>query len=236
MNLESIDWREVESSLWQYGYAKSAAPVLTRGECEELREIYGQPARFRSRVQMERFRFGEGDYQYFANPLPAIAEELRRVSYSHLAPTANRWMEALGFEDRYPAELDDFLTRCHAAGQTKPTPLMLHYEQGGYNCLHQDLYGAVVFPFQMVCFLSEPETDYTGGDFLLMEQRPRAQSVGDSIRAARGEVVIFTTRYRPVKGSRGFYRANVKHGVARLRTGTRYTLGIIFHDAAPTSQ
>lgn len=231
MNLESIDWREVESSLWHYGYAKSAAAVLTRDECEELRGVYGQPARFRSRVQMERFRFGEGDYQYFANPLPEIVEELRRVSYSRLAPIASRWMDALGFEDRYPAELDAFLARCHAAGQTKPTPLMLHYEQGGYNCLHQDLYGAVVFPFQIVCFLSEPEKDYTGGDFLLVEQRPRAQSVGDSIRAARGEVVIFTTRYRPVKGSRGFYRANVKHGVARLRTGTRYTLGIIFHDA-----
>jgi uncharacterized protein len=160
---------------------------------------------FRSRIEMARYRFGVGDYQYFDYPLPEIVRELRERSYAPLAAIANRWMEALGDETRFPAGLSEFTADCQAAGQTKATPLLLHYEAGGYNCLHQDLYGDRAFPLQLVCFLSEPEGDYTGGDFLLVEQRPRAQSIGHAIHARRGEAVIFTTRHRPVKGSRGFY-------------------------------
>ena len=157
--------------------------------------------------------------------------ELRERSYAPLAAIANRWMEALGIETRFPAGMPEFTAQCQAAGQHKATPLLLHYEAGGYNCLHQDLYGDLAFPLQLVCFLSEPEADYTGGDFLLVEQRPRAQSIGHAIRARRGEAVVFTTRYRPVKGARGFYRANIKHGVSPILSGRRYTLGIIYHDA-----
>jgi hypothetical protein len=157
--------------------------------------------------------------------------ELRERSYPPLAAIANRWMEALGDQTQYPAGLSEFTAECQAAGQTKATPLLLHYEASGYNCLHRDLYGDLAFPLQLVCFLSVPEEDYTGGDFLLVEQRPRAQSIGHAIHARRGEAVVFTTRYRPVKGARGFYRTNIKHGVSPLLSGTRYTLGIVYHDA-----
>ena len=180
---------------------------------------------------MARFRFGVGDYHYFADPLPPLVNELRRHAYPHLAPIANRWMEALGLPERYPKQLAEFLKRCRQAGQKKPTPLLLHYETGGYNCLHQDLYGELAFPFQMVCFLSEPGRDYRGGEFLLVEQRPRAQSIGRAISARQGEILLFTTRYKPVEGARGYYRANIRHGVSPLGAGKRYTLGIIFHDA-----
>jgi hypothetical protein len=180
---------------------------------------------------MERFRFGVGDYHYFANPLPPLVCELREHTYPHLAPIANRWYGALGLSDRFPPRLDSFLARCHKVGQKKPTPLLLHYQAGGYNCLHQDLYGELAFPFQMVCFLNEPGRDYQGGEFLLVEQRPRAQSIGRAIVGRQGEILIFTTRYRPVEGARGYYRAAVKHGVSPLALGTRYTLGVIFHDA-----
>ena len=160
-----------------------------------------------------------------------MVEELRGSAYPPLSAIANRWMEALGSGERFPATLPELLRRCRDRGQTKATPLLLHYEAGGYNCLHQDLYGDVAFPLQVVCFLSRPGRDFTGGEFLLVEQRPRAQSVGQVISASQGEAVIFTTRYRPVKGARGYYRANVRHGVSRLLSGTRYTLGVIFHDA-----
>lgn len=228
--LANVNGAEMEASLWQFGYA-SLGTVLTPEECANLIGMYADEGLFRSRIDMARYRFGVGDYQYFANPLPAIVEEIRPEAYRWLAPVANRWMEAFGAETRYPQELRDFQEICHAAGQTKPTPLLLHYEPGGYNCLHQDLYGDIAFPIQMVCFLNEPERDYTGGEFMLVEQRPRAQSAGQVVRARQGEAVVFTTRYRPVKGSRGYYRANVKHGVSRVRSGVRYTLGIIFHDA-----
>jgi uncharacterized protein len=229
--IERLPWSRLESSLWLRGYAKTEEPVLTVAECTSLRQMYSQPNRFRSRVEMERYRFGVGDYQYFDDPLPEVVQELRTHLYPFLAPIANRWTEALGLPGRFPSRLTELAALCRQSGQTKPTPLLLHYEAGGYNCLHQDIYGELVFPFQALFFLSEPDRDYTGGEFLLVEQRPRAQSIGEVVRAGRGEMVIFTTRYRPVKGARGYYRANVKHGVSRIKSGTRYTLGIIFHDA-----
>jgi hypothetical protein len=180
---------------------------------------------------MARHRFGEGDYQYFAEPLPALVQELRTETYSRLAPIANRWNDSLGVADRYPATLDAFLAHCTSRGQSRPTPLLLHYEEGGYNCLHQDLYGEVAFPFQLLGFLSRPGEDYEGGEFLLVEQRPRAQSAAEVVPGAQGGLVFFTTRIRPVRGGRGYYRANVRHGVSRVRRGTRYTLGVIFHNA-----
>jgi uncharacterized protein len=228
--LANLNWNEIEASLWQYGYAK-LPPLLTADECAALVALYPRRQLFRSRIEMARYRFGVGDYQYFDYPLPEIVRELRECSYAPLAAIANRWMEALGSEVRFPAGLHEFTVQCQAAGQHKATPLLLHYEVGGYNCLHQDLYGDLAFPLQLVCFLSEPEIDYTGGDFLLLEQRPRAQSMGHAIQARRGEAVVFTTRYRPVRGARGFYRANIKHGVSPILSGVRYTVGIIYNDA-----
>jgi hypothetical protein len=227
VTLEHLDWSQIEESLWRSGYSKLPS-ILTAEECAELVALYSRPELFRSRIEMSRYRFGQGDYQYFGYPLPEVVQRLRDRSYPPLAGVANRWMEALGDDARYPTALERFTARCHSAGQRKATPLLLHYEAGGYNCMHQDLYGDIAFPFQVVCFLSEPEVDYSGGNFLLLEQRPRAQSIGHAIHGRRGEAVIFTTRYRPVKGFRGFYRANIKHGVSPLLSGTRYTLGIIF--------
>jgi hypothetical protein len=228
--LARLDWPALEAGLWDQGWA-SAPAVLTREECDGLVRLYADEARFRSRVEMARHRFGEGDYKYFARPLPPLVEQLRVSTYPRLAGVANGWAEALGARERFPPALDAFLARCAKAGQTRPTPLLLHYEAGGYNCLHQDVYGAVGFPFQVVCFLSRPGQDYEGGEFLLVEQRPRAQSVGQAIVGGQGDLVVFTNRIRPARGARGFYRVNVRHGVSRLRSGTRYTLGIIFHDA-----
>jgi hypothetical protein len=228
--LRKLDWDAIERSLWELGYAKTA-PVLLPRECDELIALYPDDARFRSHIDMARYRFGLGDYKYFANPLPDVVEALRTHAYAPLAAIANRWMESLGDAQRYPPSLAEFLALCHKRGQKRPTPLLLHYETGGYNCLHQDLYGDIAFPLQMTCFLSRRERDYTGGEFLLVEQRPRAQSKGEAIATEQGEIVIFTTRYRPMRGGRGYYRANVRHGVSRLTSGTRYTLGIIFHDA-----
>jgi hypothetical protein len=228
--LHELPWQQLEDSLWQFGYARTPR-LLTPGQCAQLVALYPQRERFRSRIEMERYRFGAGDYQYFADPLPETVRALRTHAYSHLAPIANRWMEALNLPERYPPSLAELADLCRRAGQSKPTPLLLHYEAGGYNCLHQDLYGDLAFPFQLVCFLCRPGIDYTGGELLLVEQRPRAQSVGEAIAAEQGEAVIFTTRYRPVRGARGFYRGQMRHGVSRVRTGIRYTLGIIFHDA-----
>jgi uncharacterized protein len=228
--LADLDWSALERSLWEFGYARTP-PVLTPDECGELIAMYGDETRFRSRVDMERYRFGVGDYKYFAAPLPPLVQALRTFAYPPLAAIANQWEVALDTATLHPSTLDALLDRCHRRGQTKPTPLLLHYEAGGYNCLHQDLYGDVVFPLQLTCFLSRREVDYEGGDFLLVEQRPRAQSRGEAIATEQGEIVIFTTRYRPVQGARGWYRAAMRHGVSRLLRGTRYTLGVIFHDA-----
>jgi uncharacterized protein len=226
----ALDWPRIASSLDEEGYAHAPA-LLTPAECDALVALYDRDALFRSRVEMRRHGFGEGDYKYFAAPLPPLVAELREAFYPRLAPVANRWMEALGAATRFPPALDAFLEACARRGQTKPTPLLLHYEAGGYNCLHQDLYGDVAFPLQVAVFLSEPDVDYTGGAFLLVEQRPRAQSRGEALLPRRGELVIFATRERPVRGRRGYYRVNLRHGVARIRTGRRYTLGVIFHDA-----
>jgi hypothetical protein len=228
--LATLDWQTLEQSLWERGYAKTP-PVLTPQECAELTALYPAKTKFRSRVDMARHRFGVGEYQYFANPLPPLVQDLRTHLYPPLAALANQWMEALRMPDRFPAELSAFLADCHEYGQTRPTPLLLRYEQEGYNCLHQDLYGEIVFPLQLTCFLSQPGQDYTGGEFLLVEQQPRAQSRGTAILPQQGEILIFTTRFRPAKGKRGYYRAQMRHGVSRVTSGTRYTLGIIFHDA-----
>jgi len=224
-------WPEIHASLWEHGYGRIGT-ALSRDECEELRSLYSNPELFRSRINMERFRFGRGEYQYFADPIPALVAELRESLYGHLYSIANEWMEVLSLTGDFPVDLGDFLKRCHAHGQRRPTPLLLRYRAGDYNCLHQDLYGEVVFPFQVVLGLSRPEEEFTGGELLLVEQRPRAQSVGHAIRLNQGEAVVITTRYRPAKGLKGYYRTNFRHGVSPILSGERYTLGIIFHDAA----
>ena len=228
--VEGLDWGDLQRSLWEKGYALTP-PVLKADECSEVVEMLTDDKRFRSHIDMARYRFGRGEYKYFANPLPEIVSELRENFYPRLAPIANAWAEALGETKRYPAELERFLDECHKAGQKRPTPLLLHYEAGDFNCLHQDLYGAVAFPMQLTCFLSRLGDDYTGGEFVLVEQQPRAQSKPEVIVAGQGQIVIFATRYRPVKGTRGYYRTNLRHGVSEIRSGSRYTLGVIFHDA-----
>jgi uncharacterized protein len=218
-------------SLWVRGYSRLGI-LLNERECEGIRFLYAQPERFRSRIDMARYRFGRGEYQYFQYPLPEKIDALRRKLYGQLVSTAREWTAALSRQQEYPDELACFLEQCAAAGQARPTPLLLRYQAGDFNCLHQDLYGEIFFPFQVVVCLSKPDHEFTGGELLLVEQQPRAQSVGHSIRLEQGEAVVITTRYRPVKGSRGYYRTNFRHGVSPLLTGERYTLGIIFHDAS----
>ena len=229
--LEHLDWGALGRSLRDRGWAKTDAPLLTPAECEGLIALYADEARFRSRVDMERFRFGKGEYKYFADPLPPLVRELRTRAYPPLAAIANDWMKALRLRTRFPGTHARLLAACRRRGQAKPTPLLLRYETDGYNCLHQDLYGDVTFPLQLTCVLSRRGSDYTGGDFLLVEQRPRAQSRGEAIPLEQGEIILFTTRDRPVQGARGHYRAVMRHGVSRLIAGTRYSLGVIFHDA-----
>jgi hypothetical protein len=229
--IDALDWNAAEESLSARGYAITAT-LLAEDECAALIALYNEAERFRSHIVMERYRFGIGDYKYFTNPLPETVLSLRTSAYPHLARVANHWREMLGEPGpKHPPEHAAFLEVCHKAGQMKPTPLMLHYETGGYNCLHQDLYGEVSFPLQMVFLLGQAGRDWEGGEFILVEQQPRAQSRAELVHASQGEAIIFTTRYRPVKGARGFYRVNIKHGVSRVLRGTRYTLGIIFHDA-----
>jgi len=227
----ALDWPEIEASLDRQGYAILQG-LLTRAECSAVAGLYADDARFRSRVVMERHAFGLGEYKYLRYPLPPLVEALRQACYSRPAPVANRWRALLRETGRFPASLDAYLRECHAAGQTRPTPLVLKYEAGGYNCLHQDLYGERVFPLQMTVLLSAPGTDFTGGEFLLVEQRPRAQSKGEVVPLAQGDAVVFAVRNRPAKGKRGPYRVTLRHGVSRVLTGYRYTLGVIFHDAA----
>jgi len=228
--IQSLPWKDLQHSLTESGYAVTPA-VLTQEECAELRGLYTRNELFRSHIIMERLRFGRGDYKYFANPLPSLVRELRTHAYPHLAEVANRWADELEEATRFPATHAAFLEQCLHAGQKRPTPLLLHYEEGGYNCLHQDIYGAIAFPLQMVFLLGRPGHDWQGGEFVLVEQRPRAQSKVEVISADQGCAILFTTRYRPVQGSRGCYRVAMKHGVAQVRGGSRYTLGIIFHDA-----
>ncbi|WP_159713608.1 2OG-Fe(II) oxygenase [Geminicoccus flavidas] len=206
--------------------------LLDAATCRALADGYDDAGAFRSRIVMSRHGFGQGEYQYFAYPLPHVVQELRSRLYPVLATVANRWAEIMGLPERYPADLPAFLAQCHTAGQTRPTPLLLRYGPGDYNCLHQDVYGAHVFPLQVACLLSEPGRDFTGGEFVLTEQRPRMQSRVLVAPLRQGDAVVFPVRHRPVRGTRSLYRANMRHGVSPLRSGRRHTLGIIFHDAA----
>lgn len=225
-----LDWQRIAASLDAVGCAVLSG-VLSSRECAALTAVYDQESRFRSRVVMARHGFGRGEYKYFNHPLPDIVSDLRSALYPSLAAIANRWNDTLGSETRYPDNHPAFLDRCHRAGQTKPTPLLLQYGEGDYNCLHQDLYGEHVFPLQATFLLSRPGDDFTGGEFVLTEQRPRMQSRVEVVPLARGDGVIFPVHHRPVEGTRGFYRVNLRHGVSRLHSGRRHTLGVIFHDA-----
>ncbi len=227
--LRVLDWRALEEALDAQGFAR--APLLDATECRDTAALYADDRRFRSRIDMAPHRFGVGEYKYFAYPLPRLVQSLRSGLYRRLAPVANRFAERLRTQRQHPPTLREYLDACHAAGQKRPTPLLLRYGAGGYNCLHQDRYGDVMFPLQVTIFLSRPGVDYDGGAFLLVEQRPRAQSRGEAIVPAQGEMLIFPSAFRPLATKRGFARAPVRHGVATITRGHRTTLGIIFHDA-----
>ena len=228
--LASVGWDELAGDLDAQGNA-IVERLLTPAQCRSVAALYEEDERFRSKIAMARHGFGRGEYKYFGYPLPSLVAELRTALYPHLAAIANRWNAALGVGVRYPAAHPAFVARCHAAGQTRPTPLLLRYGAGDYNCLHQDLYGEHVFPLQATILLSD-EKDFAGGEFVLTEQRPRMQSRPEVVRLHQGDAVIFAVQHRPVQGSRGVYRVNMRHGVSRVRRGRRHTLGIIFHDAA----
>jgi hypothetical protein len=227
---DGYDWSAVAVALDREGWAVLDG-LLTPSECRALAGSYDDDRPFRSKVVMARHGFGRGEYKYFAYPLPPLVAQLRESFYPHLAPLANRWNELLKSDVRFPATHRAFLKRCHDAGQTRPTPLLLQYGPGGYNCLHQDLYGEHVFPLQIAILLSEPGTDFTGGEFVLTEQRPRMQSRAAVVPLGRGDGVVFAVNHRPVQGTRGAYRVTMRHGVSALRSGRRHTLGVIFHDA-----
>jgi len=227
----AVQWPQIEGDLEAHGAA--CVPYLLRAdECRALKALYDDDAPFRSRVVMARHGFGQGEYRYFKHPLPRLIAALRSAVYPHLVPLANRWHEAMGLPARFPPSHDAFVQRCHAAGQTRPTPLLLRYRAGDYNCLHQDVYGEHVFPLQLVMLLSQPGRDFDGGEFVMTEQRPRMQTRPMVLPLQQGDAAIIAVRHRPVRGSRGFYRVNLRHGVSRVRSGERYTAGIIFHDAA----
>jgi hypothetical protein len=228
--VDAIDWAQATQELDAQGCAVLRG-LLLPDECRELAALYPDDSRFRSRIVMGRHGFGRGEYKYFAYPLPPVIAALRPSLYVRLRDVANRWNEAMGIDIRYPATHDAFLKRCQAAGQTRPTPLLLQYEAGDYNCLHQDLYGEHVFPLQVAILLSEPGRDFTGGEFVLTEQRPRMQSRPEVVALVQGDAVAFAVHHRPVQGTRGTYRVNLRHGVSRIRSGHRHTVGVIFHDA-----
>jgi hypothetical protein len=228
--LDQIDWSGVAQELDARGNGVIEG-LLSPEQCRTIACLYQADTGFRSRVVMARHGFGRGEYKYFSYPLPPLLAELRTSLYPHLAPIANRWNQALGNEVRFPAEHREFIARCHKAGQRNPTPLLLQYAPEDYNCLHQDVYGEHVFPLQVAILLSQPGQDFTGGEFVMTEQRPRMQSRAEVVPLRQGDAVVFTVRERPVQGSRGMYRVNLRHGVSRLRSGRRHTLGIIFHDA-----
>jgi uncharacterized protein len=228
--LSGLDWQRLSADLDQYGCA-IAERVLSPAECDSVRRMYRDEELFRSRVVMARHGFGRGEYQYFRYPLPELVAALRAAFYPHLSRIANRWNEAMEVDVRYPDDHAAFLRRCHDAGQTRPTPLLLQYGPGDYNCLHQDLYGEHVFPLQVAFLLSVPGADFAGGEFVLTEQRPRMQSRAEVVPLRQGDGVIFPVHHRPVQGAKGSYRVNMRHGVSRVRSGQRHTLGVIFHDA-----
>jgi hypothetical protein len=228
--LDRVAWPEVASELDSHGCA-TIGPLIPAQQCRSISAMFAADVPFRSRIVMARHGFGRGEYKYFAYPLPPLIEALRTALYPPLAAIANRWNEEMRIDVRYPPGHAEFLGRCHRAGQTKPTPLLLRYAAGDYNCLHQDLYGEHVFPLQVAILLSEPGLDFTGGEFVLTEQRPRMQSRAEVVPLKQGEAVVFPVRERPVRGTRGVYRVNMRHGVSRLRSGQRHMLGVIFHDA-----
>jgi hypothetical protein len=227
---QALDWGLVAQDLDARGSAVLER-LLSPEDCQALADLYPVDSAFRSRIVMGRHGFGRGEYKYFSYPLPDIIAALRTTLYRHLAPLANHWNGAMGIDVRYPAEHAGFITRCHEAGQLKPTPLLLQYGVGDYNCLHQDLYGEHVFPLQVAVLLSEPSRDFTGGEFVMTEQRPRMQSRAEVVPLRQGDAVVFAVHHRPVQGTRGVYRVNLRHGVSRIRSGHRHTVGIIFHDA-----
>jgi hypothetical protein len=229
--IESLNWSQITNELNDQG-SSLLKNVLTPEECVALSNLYPNEDRFRSRVVMGRHGFGRGEYKYFSYPLPRIVQEMRTALYRELAPIANHWNKSMGIEVRYPEEHANFIQRCHDAGQLRPTPLLLQYGPGDYNCLHQDLYGEHVFPIQVAFLLSEPGRDFEGGEFVLTEQRPRMQSRPEVIPLRQGDAVAFAVHHRPVQGTRGTYRVNLRHGVSRLRSGHRHTVGVIFHDAS----
>jgi len=228
--LAQVNWSEATAALHERGYALIPS-LLSSNECHELIGLYNQAEHYRKTINMERYRFGQGEYKYFAYPLPPLIQQIREAVYPHLAGVANLWMEVLRQDERFPDNFAALQQKCQGHGQTKPTVLILKYGPGGYNTLHKDLYGEVYFPMQLVMFLNEPGKDYTGGEFVLIQQTPRAQSKAIVLQPKLGDVLIFTTNFRPVKGSKGYYRVNMKHGVSEVHSGERHTLGIIFHDA-----
>lgn len=228
--IQAIDWRSVAKEMHTNGYA--ALPELLKvHECDQLIRDYSDSRAYRKTVVMERYRFGLGEYKYFRYPLPEVIQKIRGQIYPHLAPMANSWFRLLKMDRHFPASHEALLEECRQNGQLKPTPLILKYGEGGHNTLHQDLYGEVYFPMQIVISLSKPEQDFTGGEFVLTQQTPRAQSKAMVLKPGKGDGLLFTTSFRPVKGSKGYYRANVRHGVSEVHSGQRFTLGIIFHDA-----
>ncbi len=229
--IEQLDWDGITSQMNDTGYAL-ARNVLTAKECDNLVQRYDVQSLYRKTIVMERYRFGMGEYKYFSYPLPDVLEQVRQHVYPKLAPIANSWMKVLNIDKHFPNSLAELLEQCHEHAQNRPTPLILSYSKGGYNTLHQDLYGEVFFPMQLVLFLDEPGEDYEGGEFVLIEQRPRAQSKVMVLKPRKGDMLLFTTNFRPVKGSKGYYRVNMKHGVSEVTAGKRHTLGVIFHDAA----
>jgi uncharacterized protein len=228
--IDGVDWTRVAADLNSAGWAMLPG-ILTATEADTIAALYSQHDGFRSTVVMARHGFGRGEYKYFSYPLPPRVAELRTSLFPRLSPIANHWNELMKLDVRFPATHAEFIARCHAAGQRRPTPLLLQYEEGDYNALHQDLYGDHVFPLQAAFLLSEPVTDFTGGEFVLTEQRPRMQSRAEVVPLRKGDAVIFAVHHRPQKGTKGYYRVNMRHGVSRLRSGRRYTMGVIFHDA-----
>jgi hypothetical protein len=228
--LALADWDQTTDELHQKGYARIAG-IVPAFICDELIQSYDNPALYRKVINMERYRFGMGEYRYFTYPLPTVVQTLRTELYKHVAPVGNHWMNVLGIEKKFPNDHAVLLDQCHDNKQVNPTPLILKYGKGGHNTLHQDLYGEIFFPIQAVLFLNDPDTDYSGGEFVLTQQVPRAQSRAIVLRPGKGDILLFTTNFKPMKGSKGYYRVNMKHGVSEVHEGIRHTLGIIFHDA-----
>ena len=227
---KSIDWPVYQAALSETGYAL-LPPVLSPDDCRQLADLFDAPDLYRKAIVMQKHGYGSGEYKYFNYPLPPVVNALRHDLFPKLATVANDWNEQLGIAQRYPTDLDAWLATCHAAGQTRPTPLILKYGAGDWNALHQDMYGELHFPFQAVVFLNQPGTDYVGGEFVLLEQRPRMQSKATVLQPQQGQILLFTTKHRPVKGTRGHYRVTMRHGVSEVRSGQRMNLGLIFHDA-----